>query len=404
MQVFDEITKQFTDSYDVTRIVLACNPQIIFGYTSRKETLVYLYVPSVSKSFETDLSLFQGNIIYDNYHGCYTYAEGLDLQTITKLTTLKGRHAFPYLLDRHYEACCSFDLFKDRQTILNLKEYKASKYLKRTYGIEFETNCGFIPENICYRDGLIPLRDGSISGVEYSTIILQGNEGLSLLEQQLNTLKTYTDVDKDCSMHVHIGGFPLDLNLIYRVNQICYCLQQDLCTLLPPYTFNTSQYKSNHKDYCKLVRKYSTPQKMYEGLVGRKFFGSLTQAHPNDILRERKWQINTRYYWCNLINILCYNINKTIEFRFLRPTRCFKKILLWLYIFDAILSYAESDYIISDIKLTDIITSIYPHNLAVEIIKGIYTIKNQTLMQGYQEDLIGLYTENEEQLFNVLDI
>ena len=71
---------------------------------------------------------------------------------------------------------------------------------------------------------------------------------------------------------------------------------------------------------------------------------NLTQVHPADTGGDRKWNINIRYYWVNFINILFYNKAKTVEFRFLRPTYNFNKIVGWMYIFNAILIYAEQKY------------------------------------------------------------
>ena len=76
--------------------------------------------------------------------------------------------------------------------------------------------------------------------------------------------------------------------------------------------------------------------------TGRSYFGSFVQPHPNDLTRERKWQIPQRYHMCNFVNMFCYNVNKTIEMRFLAPTYNLEKILTWLYIFNAILIYAET--------------------------------------------------------------
>jgi hypothetical protein len=60
-----------------------------------------------------------------------------------------------------------------------------------------------------YELGLIPLRDGSITGIEFSTVVLQGNEGLNLLKQQVEALNANTIFDKDCSLHIHFGGLNL---------------------------------------------------------------------------------------------------------------------------------------------------------------------------------------------------
>ena len=122
-------------------------------------------------------------------------------------------------------------------------EYTLSKYLKYTFGLEFETSMGYIPEDICFRDGLIPLRDGSISGLEYSTVVLNGNDGLSLLKQELESLKEYTAFNKECSLHIHLGGFPLDPNAIIRAQTLCRLLEKDISQLVPSLTFRSSEYE-----------------------------------------------------------------------------------------------------------------------------------------------------------------
>ena len=47
--------------------------------------------------------------------------------------------------------------------------------LPYTFGIEFETAGGFLPQHRLYELGLIPLRDGSITGIEFATVVLKGN-------------------------------------------------------------------------------------------------------------------------------------------------------------------------------------------------------------------------------------
>ena len=76
------------------------------------------------------------------------------------------------------------------------------------------------PQHRLYELGLIPLRDGSISGIEFSTVVLQGNFGFNLLKQQIEELNEHTIFDKDCSLHVHFGGFKLSGDLLLAVNNL----------------------------------------------------------------------------------------------------------------------------------------------------------------------------------------
>ena len=123
--------------------------------------------------------------------------------------------------------------------------------------------------------------------------------------------------------------------------------------------------------------------------------------HPDDIERQRKWQIHQRYFWANFINLCFYDVNKTMEFRLLRPTYNFHKILVWLYIFNAILKYAENNNVsIKDsIQLQDIFRAVYPQQIAemldVEVLKLQYT----TEMQSCKGDYIGQLTNIEDFVF-----
>lgn len=65
------------------------------------------------------------------------------------------------------------------------------EYLKDvTFGIEFETSkIKFVPNDILMKYGLIPLRDGSIRGYEYTTIPLTGTEGIQDLYYICKALK-----------------------------------------------------------------------------------------------------------------------------------------------------------------------------------------------------------------------
>lgn len=352
MLVKDEISGKQINVGEAVKIVKSfsgkCKKKFNYGYTKEihkcPEALFVDDEGNVSQKYCTPQSV-KNKFIYSNRRGLYMCKDNLSESTMVEEQFIYGKGLFPYHFMRRYEAIESFEIFRDKQEILKDKKFPLAKHMKYSFGLEFETSEGLIPEHICFRDGLIPLRDGSISGLEYSTIVLSGNEGLNLLAQQLETLKKYTNFNKECSLHIHFGGFPLESEAIYRLYWICQRLQSSssFTRLLPPLCFKTSEYKASGKDYCKLLPTYRDFDSLYRSLVGQRFFGSFTQPHPNDVERNRKWQVSTRYYWVNLINLLCYNVNKTVEFRFLRPTYNLKKILVWMYVMNAILHCAETE-------------------------------------------------------------
>lgn len=405
MQVFDEVTGTFMPENKCVRVMVKHLPDlVILGYSSNKESIVnvWAYTHGNMEVYSGDKELLKGSIEYSQNKGVYFSTVNLTEKKILHEASVKGQGEFPYSFERKYEAVENFDIFKNKQKILNKdKEYCLSSYLKYTFGVEFETSMGYIPEDLCFRDGLIPLRDGSISGLEYSTIVLNGNNGLALLEQELNTLRKYTAFNKECSLHVHLGNYPVDPVSIFRLQILCKTLEEDIANIVPRLTFNSSSYKDNGKDYCSKLRSYRSFETMYTDLVGEPFYGDLTQPHPNDTTRRAKWRIPTRYYWVNFINILCYKVNKTIEFRFLRPTYNFKKIELWLYIFNAILMYAEDvkNPITNSTNLKHIINKVYPPSVAQLIQDGICRLHVLVVNQAANNDYIGRDIEFEEELF-----
>ena len=407
MLVIDESTGKKVKKEKCTEVVVSCkNGKLIFGYVedlSKCVSSMYLCKNGERSFYNALYEKTKNDMFFSNRQGIYIFKENLTENYIISETHIKGRGIFPYNFSRRYEAVENFRIFSGKQTVLGNTKYRLSEYLDYTFGLEFETSEGIIPENICYQDGLIPLRDGSITGLEYSTVVMKGNSGLNLLSQQLETLKKYTSFNKECSLHIHFGGYPLEDKALFKLYQVCLCLQEngELSKILPPFTFETSRYKDSGKDYCKFLPKYKNFESLYRSFVGENYLGSLKQPHPNDPDRKRKWNIPTRYYWINFINMFCYTINKTVEFRFLRPTYNLRKILVWMYIMNAILKYSEEGFNIFDgIKLQDIIKTIYPKEvsdeLCLEILKLEILVKSQVRNSG---DMIGADLSYENDLF-----
>lgn len=359
-------------------------------------------------------------LIWSNKLGYYIRKDSLTPEDILN-HQVRGQGNFPYLFPKHYEAAESFHLFKDAQRVLEDVQYPLSKDLGYTFGLEFETSMGYIPQEKCFRDGLIPLRDGSISGIEYSTVVLEGNRGLNLLRQQLNTLKEYTKFNKECALHVHMGGFPVDPISIYALYSLWYAVERELerREYVPKMTFHTSAYKANGKDYCNMLSgRVATFEQLFEKATGKRYLGSLVQPHPADIEKKAKWNIKARYYGLNLINMLCYKGPKTVEFRFLRPTFNYRKITLWLYILNAVLKYAESlaktwkseghcdtEHMISWIvnekysNIMDLLREVYDEDTVVYLNKELMLLRLAVQAQHHNGDECGRDIEFEEELF-----
>lgn len=351
------------------------------------------------------MSRIEEGLIFSNKRGQWIKKENKNLADLTVEQLTLGQGCFPYNFERRYEACESFNIFKGKQQIVNPIEFPGSKYLKYTMGFEFETSAGIIPEELVFRDGLIPLRDGSISGLEYSSVVISpDNDGLSLLKQELETLRQYTSFNKECALHIHFGKFPMKEKAIFNLYQMCYYLQnQGLRQMVPQLTFETHKYKRHRdKNYCGFIPHYSNFREMFYDLTSMDFAGSFTEPHPADPDRHHKWNIGKRYYWVNFMNLLCYKVNKTVEFRFLRPTYNLKKIMVWIYILNAMMQYAEkADKIDQNISFFKILKETYPKEFFEKLwYEGIVRLIVLTDNQTRSDDLCGAMVEEERKLFD----
>lgn len=305
---------------------------------------------------------------------------------------------FPYSFEKFYSTRYLEEQFQAKNKITNEVIYNYVDELPYTFGMEFETSAGYIPEEELYRVGLIPLRDGSITGLEYSTIVLGGNNGLNALREQVNVLKEYTIFDKECSLHIHFGSFTLTPEVLLRLNNLF--AGSDIDSYAVPWAFRTSQYKANGKDYCVKNKSYASFDSLYSSLVGRSYFGNLFQPHPADTSGDRKWNITTRYKALNLVNAVCYNNAKTAEFRFLRPTYNFDKILVWLFVLGAFVKYAEMTAVkaIKNISVERIIKTVYSVELANMLIRALRLQREVVQTQCLVKDNYGMRVDIEDQI------
>ena len=142
---------------------------------------------------------------------------------------------------------------------------------------------------------------------------------------------------------------------------------------------------------------------MYYEFCGTKYMGSLTQNHPRDPQRQAKWNIGARYYALNVVNAICYNQAKTVEFRFLRPTFNFNRIELWLFIFEAVIQYAElykNDLRKLKVGLFAMLTCVYPKEIVNGILVGLELQNLLTTQQQMNGDEVGSDTQYEDFLFD----
>ena len=220
-----------------------------------------------------------------------------------------------------------------------------------TYGFEFETTKGIIPNRICNKLGLIPLRDGSIDGIEYATIPLAGKNGIQTIIESCAELEKRTTFNDDCSLHIHIGGMPRTETFFIALTKILCNVQEEMYEMFPFYTRGGFNLKK--KDYTaplpavelmtrinsSIDKKSSADvnanfQHVFEFLsMGHKYtdYGCNLKnvlSHPSDPGGTSKWYVKSRYRWVNMIPLLFGN-KKTIEFRIHTPTYDPNKIIFF---------------------------------------------------------------------------
>jgi hypothetical protein len=366
----------------------------------------------VTKSIYYDLFCIDNVVyygIYENVKDFFIFDENIGyyipITETTGISKLPGLGGFPYSFARNYEAIFNFNVFSDKQAVNENKEYWAAKYLSDfTFGFEFETSCGYIPQMECYKNGLIPLRDGSITGLEYSSVVLDGNKGLNLLHQQLEQLKAHCRYDKECSLHIHVGGFPVYDKHILALYKVAKVFEKKITPYMPKWTYSTRYYKASRKDYCKkLWEDISTFDQLYLTIAEQSYQRNLYENHPADPDRVQKWRVNSRYRWINLVNMLCYKGPKTVEFRFLRPTFDETKIVFWLLLLTSIMRYAiklvdedkDVDEELKTFTLTRFINEMFEIKDAKQIKLFLKDLKVAIAAQNDINDYYGGHTELE---------
>jgi len=86
----------------------------------------------------------------------------------------------------------------------------------------------------------------------------------------------------------------------------------------------------------------------------------------------------------------------------LRPTYNLEKILFWMYIFNAILQYAEKYNVDKTFKIsiTELLTAIYPEELVKELLIDFYKCEFCSGEQSRYGDMIGARLDLEEEVFD----
>jgi hypothetical protein len=232
----------------------------------------------------------------------------------------------------------------------NIKNY-APLLENLSFGLEFETTKGFIPNRLLDQYGLIPLRDGSISGIEYVTVPMQGEKGLQCTADILKVLKERTEYNDDtCSLHLHLGNIPRTKEFILAFFKVGMKIQDEMFQMFPLY--KKYNYHIKNKNYSAPLPTFEILSQLdpvitsdnidinfgvlYRYLSMGQDFKSIGNdlnnviAHPADPNGNQKWNVKPRYFLYNIIPLIFGN-KQTIEFRIHTPTYDINKILPFIF-------------------------------------------------------------------------
>tara|TARA_R110000851_G_scaffold315229_2_gene477563 strand:- start:11122 stop:12870 length:1749 start_codon:yes stop_codon:yes gene_type:complete len=230
-----------------------------------------------------------------------------------------------------------------------------------SFGLEFETTKGKIPDDKCHRLGLIPLRDGSIEGLEYVTIPLQGKLGIQTVIDSVEQLKKRTRFDNNCALHIHIGNLPRTEEFFIALYKVLFRIQEEIYDMFPFHKYKNLGIKKKHytkplplATMLKLDTKISSKnvKENFDHIFRFLSMGSSyadsgnhldnVTAHPSDPAGTSKWNIKTRYHWVNLIPLLFGN-KQTVEFRIHTPTHDTNKVINYLFLCATIINFTKEN-------------------------------------------------------------
>lgn len=355
--VYDEYFKRYTlNSKDLVEGIIKIDNKNNFikgFFTPNKKINVYLEYNG-EKHIVLNKNCLNYNFRFERQSGIYKFFRSQKASDFVKIQKVSReiKESFPYdsigktnSVKKKFEA--NYEPFSNT-AIRNISK-AIGKY---SFGLEFETCSGLLNQEDLENLPILPLRDGSIEGLEYVTIPLSGSKGISALIDCLKVLKTKTKYDDSCSVHLHLGNIPRDEESILSIFKLFFYLQEEIFRFFPLYKrYNLGVKKkiySQAYDYKKIrevVQDVNFDNKnevkncfsnLVNYLAGQEnFFESKRslldniQAHPQDPNGRSKWNITNRYFYINFIPIIFVN-KQTIEFRIHNPTYNAKKICMFM--------------------------------------------------------------------------
>lgn len=269
-----------------------------------------------------------------------------------------------------------------------------------TFGVEMETSTGVLPKH-SYVDkfNLSCVRDGSVTGGEYVTGILKGDQGLLHLRKICKELYKRCDVDERTGVHIHVGNFIPNKEFTIYSFILGHLIQDELFAMLPSsrrsgeYSQPLDPSSSVYRKVLSLISKAESEPKIgYQSIINEAYeevFKWLSRGvepgdgcnkygpHPQG--RYCGGHSSPRYKWLNLVATNFSRARQddqtsesspswTIEFRSHSGTLSYKKIEAWVLICFAFVWFVEHRQktileVVTGkrtLQLRDVLTESYP--------------------------------------------
>ena len=141
--------------------------------------------------------------------------------------------------------------------------FTISNGMQYTFGVEMETDSGYLENDVWNTLNLSGVYDGSINGTEYVTGVLKGDYGFNHLNKICKELSIDHQLRQNCGVHVHIGG-TFNRRFTIMLLRLCYHLQDDIYRMMPPSRVTNTYCKPiptwasevNFQNFRKLLCRY----------------------------------------------------------------------------------------------------------------------------------------------------
>lgn len=348
----------------------------------------------------------------------------VELKRFNTPTTPQNERNNVYSLDDDKEYRAHLEAAYDGNEIKVNRDLEiiARRYIPFSYGLEIETQVGFIPTRVRERLGFRTCRDGSLDGgLEFVSIPMEGGKGLQVVKRICDELTARTTISNKCSVHVHFGDVRKDRLYIVSYWHLLTKIQDEFRHYFP-YS-RTNSIREDGKVYAALLPDLELDLKNILSIKGddafknkvttefTKIYSWLNSGHPpgevfdeqfikdtreslikgktqkqycyrvkkfnyttklpRHAIQGHKWQRPTRYLFCNFLNLFFAHSN-TLEMRIHEATTNFDKILHYMLLCVAILKYAEKfSLVFSTNKTTikEILEDYYPKELSSQLLE-----------------------------------